>query len=84
MAQTQQPDSNARPYSRPRVARPNPAEMVCCGFDAGHVRGVISQAMKDSRGCHVDITLKDIHTVENQPGRLSEWVKTVRNVLNDC
>jgi hypothetical protein len=61
--------------------RPNPAEMVCCGFDPDHIRKVIRAAMRDARGCHVDITLKDIQTVENHPERLREWVRIVREEI---
>ena len=61
--------------------RPNPAEMVCCGFDPDHIRKVIRTALKDADGCHIDITLKDIQTVENQPERLREWVKIVKEQI---
>ena len=63
--------------------RPNPAEMICCGFDREHIRKVIRQAMEDCRGCHVDITLKDVQTVEHRPERLAEWVKVVRSVSDE-
>lgn len=62
--------------------RPNPAEMVCCGFDPDHVRKVIRTALHDAKGCHVDITLKDIQTVENHPERLREWVRIVREEIS--
>ncbi|MGQ9454724.1 MAG: hypothetical protein ACUVRS_06175 [Armatimonadota bacterium] len=62
--------------------RPNPAEMVCCGFDPDHIRRTISRALEDARGCFVDITLKDASTVENQPWRLKEWVRIVREVAD--
>ena len=63
--------------------RPNPAEMVCCGFDADHIRKVVKDAMEACKGLHVDITLKDVHTVQNQPQRLREWVKVVREIADD-
>ena len=63
--------------------RPNPAEMICCGFDPDHVRKVVRRAMEDSRGCHVDITLKDVQTVQNRPEDLREWVKVVRSVSDE-
>jgi hypothetical protein len=63
--------------------RPNPAEMVCCGFDPEHVRTVVRNAMEVSKGCHVDITLKDIQTVEGQPERLREWVRIVRAIADE-
>jgi hypothetical protein len=63
--------------------RPNPAEMVCCGFDADHVRKVIRRDLDACRGLHVDITLKDVNTVENHPERLGEWVRIVREVVEE-
>jgi hypothetical protein len=62
--------------------RPNPAEMVCCGFDPEHIRKVIKQALEDAKGCCVDITLKDVQTVQGQPERLAAWVKVVRSVAD--
>lgn len=63
--------------------RPNPSEMICCGFDPEHVRKVVRDAMEASKGCHVDITLKDVQTVEHDTSRLRRWVETVRSVTDD-
>ena len=63
--------------------RPNPAEMVCCGFDPDQVRRTVTDAMEACKGLHVDITLKDVETVQNQPERLAQWVKIVREVVDD-
>lgn len=60
--------------------RPNPAEMICCGYDADHVRKVIREGMEACKGCHVDITLKDVQTVQHRPENLREWVTVVRSV----
>ena len=63
--------------------RPNPAEMVCCGFDADRVRGVLRRGLDACRGLHVDITLKDVNTVQDRPERLRQWVDVVRGVLDE-
>ena len=60
--------------------RPSPADHVCAGFDTDFVRRSIRQGLEASKGCHVDITLKDIETVENDPQRLIEWTRIVREV----
>ena len=60
--------------------RPNPADMICCGFNPDHIRKVIREGMEASRGCHVDITLKDVQTVLHQPDLLRDWVRIVRGV----
>ncbi len=63
--------------------RPNPSEMICCGFDPDLIRKVVKDAMEASKGCHVDITLKDVQTVEYHPENLKEWVKIVRDISDE-
>lgn len=63
--------------------RPNPSRTVCCGFDPDQIRSYTRQALEDSRGCFVDIMLKDVQTVEGQPERLREWVRMTREVAED-
>jgi len=62
--------------------RPNPAEMICCGFDPAHVRKVIRQGLEAAKGCHVDITLKDHETLQGHPENLRKWVQVVRSVAD--
>ena len=63
--------------------RPNPSQMICCGFDPDLIRKVVRDAMDASKGCHVDITLKDIQTVLGKPQDLTEWVKIVRSITDE-
>jgi len=63
--------------------RPNPAEMVCCGYDPDHVRKVITADLDACRGLHVDITLKDVNTIEHEPQRLIDWTKLTRGIVED-
>jgi len=60
--------------------RPNPALMVSVGFDPDRIRRIVTDAMEACKGLHVDITLKDVETVENQPQRLKEWTRIVRQI----
>lgn len=62
--------------------RPSPAEMVCVGFEPDRIRQIVGNAIKDfsNNGCHVDITLKDIQTLQGNPERLREWVRIVREL----
>src|SRR3990172_2450522 len=50
--------------------RPSPSEMVGYGFDPQKVREVVRRDLAACRGCHVDITLKDVETVQNDPNRV--------------
>ena len=63
--------------------RPNPAQMVCCGFYEEKVRTITREAMEAMRGCIVDITLKDVQTVEGDISRLRRWVEITREVTED-
>jgi hypothetical protein len=60
--------------------RPNPADMVCCGFDEGKIGRIIREGMEACMGLHVCIHLKDIETVEGDPSRLARWVRIVRRI----
>jgi hypothetical protein len=60
--------------------RPNPTDMICCGFDEGRVRRIIGQGLAACKGGYPHIHLKDIETVEGDVSRLSRWVNVVRNV----
>ena len=62
--------------------RPNPSQMICCGFDPDLVRKVIKDGMEAARGCHVDITLKDVQTVQGKPENLRRWVQLVRSITD--
>ncbi len=63
--------------------RPNPADVMCCGFDEGLIRRIVTEAMEASRGCHVDVTLKDAQTVGHEPWRLRRWVEIVRDITDN-
>jgi hypothetical protein len=61
--------------------RPNPADMVCCGWDEARVRRVISDGLKASKGCRVHIHLKDVETIEGDMERLQRWTEVVRGEI---
>ena len=62
--------------------RPSPADMVSYGFDAARIRSILSRDLEACRECHVDITLKDVETVERDPDRVRNWVNVTRNVID--
>ncbi|MFP4057770.1 MAG: hypothetical protein ACLF0G_12970 [Candidatus Brocadiia bacterium] len=63
--------------------RPNPSQMICCGFQPDLIRRVIRRGMEAARDCIVDITLKDVQTVGGRPEDLREWVSLVRSITDD-
>ncbi len=63
--------------------RPSPAEMVSVQFEPDHIRRVTREALAaaQANGCHIDITLKDVETVQGDPTRIPEWVRIVRETI---
>jgi hypothetical protein len=55
--------------------RPNPATMVSNGFDPDSIRKIIRQALKDSKGCSIEIMLKELMTVQGDLSRLFKWTE---------
>ncbi len=62
--------------------RPNPA-MIATGFDAEYIRDSLRSDLVACRGLHVDITLKDVETVQGDPNRVRDWVKITREVIDE-
>ncbi len=63
--------------------RPSPADMVSYGFDPARIRAILTRDLQACRGCHVDITLKDVETVERDPERVRKWVAIAREVIEE-
>jgi hypothetical protein len=63
--------------------RPSPAEMVSYGFDAEYIRSKLTTDLQACKDCHVDITLKDVETVQGDPDRVRQWVKLTREVIDN-
>ena len=49
--------------------RPSPTDAICNGFDPSVVKRIIREGLETIRGCHVDITLKDILTIHKEARR---------------
>ncbi|HAU37454.1 MAG TPA: hypothetical protein DCX07_07010, partial [Phycisphaerales bacterium] len=56
-------------------AKPNPAVLASDRWDGERARRDLREILQATKGCHVEIILKDIHTVRNQPQRLWEWAR---------
>jgi hypothetical protein len=55
--------------------KPNPALLAYEKWDPGLIRNDIREklALAAEAGCSVEIHLKDLSTVRNEPRRLTEW-----------
>ena len=63
--------------------RPSPADMVGYDFDPDRVRAILRRDLAACRDCHVDITLKDVETVQGDPNRVRKWVELTRQVIDE-
>ncbi len=63
--------------------RPSPADMVSYGFDPERIRTILRRDLFACRGCHTDITLKDVETVQGDPERVRKWVALARQVIGE-
>ncbi|MCK5805571.1 MAG: hypothetical protein KAI66_22250 [Lentisphaeria bacterium] len=63
--------------------RPNPTDQVCATFDRDRVRRIIAEGrdVLEKHGCHYEINLKDVVSVQGDRERMREWVKIVRSVI---
>ena len=60
--------------------KPNPALISSQRFDEAEICGDLRRTVKAARGCHLEIVMKDMHTVADQPWRLGRWVEMAREV----
>ena len=63
--------------------RPSPTDMVGYGFDVDRIRSILRRDLSACRGLHVDITLKDVQTVEGDVDRIRKWVGVTRSVVDE-
>ncbi|MCD6520872.1 MAG: hypothetical protein J7M05_13220 [Anaerolineae bacterium] len=63
--------------------RPSPTDMVGYGFDPERIRSILRRDLRACKGCHVDITLKDVETVQFDPTRVPKWVEITRQVIDE-
>ena len=63
--------------------RPSPAEMICTGFRPEKVRRLLREGLEAAKGCHVDITLKDVETIGGRFDDLIEWTRIAREVVEE-
>ncbi len=63
--------------------KPNPAALAEDTWRPALVREQLRDALEKTRGCHVEIVLKDISTVRYQPQRLWEWEKIAMELVRE-
>jgi hypothetical protein len=61
-------------YSR----KPNPALISTGRFDEAAIRADLRATLTAARHCRLELIMKDVHTLDNQPERLPRWVQLAR------
>ena len=54
--------------------KPNPA-MICASFNEDHIRADIRRTLDIAGALPLEIIMKDTHTVQNDPCRITRWVQ---------
>jgi len=58
--------------------KPNPTQISTAVFNERAIRADLSETLRLARGCRLEIIMKDVHTLHNEPWRLARWVELAR------
>ena len=58
--------------------KPNPAALALANLDEDGIRASLREDLHLTRGCRVEVIMKDVRTVRNDPRRLIRWVRIAR------
>jgi hypothetical protein len=62
--------------------KPNPSLISTGVFDEDVIRRDLMQTLEAARHCRLEIIMKDVHTLNNEPSRLSRWVQIAREEID--
>lgn len=63
--------------------KPNPAILAEEHWDAQRAKAILVNDLKKLKGCFVEIIMKDISTIRNEPRRLYEWSRIAEQVVQE-
>jgi len=63
--------------------KPNPAVMAGETWNPGTVRQGLRETLEATRGCVVEMIMKDTHTCRSEPQRMWDWVKIALEVAEE-
>lgn len=61
--------------------KPNPSLISTERFDEELIRTDLRQTLEAAKGCRLEIIMKDVHTLNNEAGRLARWVQMAREEI---
>jgi hypothetical protein len=62
--------------------KPNPAFLAVPHLEEDEARKYVRETLEASKGCVLEIVMKDNHTIGNNPKNVINWVKVVRNEID--
>jgi hypothetical protein len=63
--------------------KPNPAIIGMERWDGEYVRNHLLDALEKTRGCVIEVIMKDLHTCRREPWRMWEWVKIAMQLAEE-
>jgi hypothetical protein len=63
--------------------KPNPALMSAAVWDPDALRAELRDVLDKTRGCAVEIIMKDLHTCRGKPHRMWDWTRIASEVAQD-
>jgi len=66
-------------YSR----KPKPTLISTGVFDEDAIRADIAHTLTVAAGCRIELIMKDVHTLANEPHRLPRWVQIAREAIDE-
>lgn len=58
--------------------KPSPSLISAGAFDEGLIRSDIQRTMNIAKGLNIELIMKDVHTLNNEPSRMARWVEIAR------
>jgi hypothetical protein len=63
--------------------KPSPAVLAEDEWNLAKARADLRAVLDKTRGCHVEVILKDVSTVRHQPQRLWEWARMAMELAEE-
>ena len=63
--------------------KPNPAILGGETWDVDYARRQLRDTLEKTRGCVVEVIMKDLHSVRGQPRRMWEWVSMAKDLAEE-
>lgn len=60
--------------------KPNPAVLATPEIDKDGIRRSLREALAKTKGCHVEVIMKDNHTIGNNPQNVIDWCRIAKEL----